>query len=105
MTEIYEQCVRQVDGSRGLGAFHQRKTPLKTMTLQSLRAIGFLAFGACAAKSATAATAATAAMAANVSISIKQPGVYGRVDVDQPIPQPVIVTQPPRAWQRQPIYL
>ena len=69
------------------------------MTLQSLRAIGFLAFGACAAKSATAA------MAANVSISIKQPGVYRRVDVDQPVPQPVIVTQPPRAWQRQPIYL
>ena len=53
-----------------------------------------------------------AALAANVSISIKQPGVYGRVDVGQPLtqigwvnPQPGIVTQPPRAWQRQPIYL
>ena len=105
-TELYEQCVRQAGGPHGLGALHERKTPLKTMTLQSLRAIGFLAFGVCAAKSAMAA------LAANVSISIKQLGVYGRVNVGQPLPQigwvnlqPAIVTQPPRAWQRQPIYL
>lgn len=76
---------------------------MKTMTLQSLRAIGILAISVCAAQSA---------MAANVSISINQPGVYGRVDIGQPVPQlawvnpqPVVVTQPPRGWQRQPIYL
>ena len=73
------------------------------MTLQSLRAIGLLAISV---------GAALPAMAANVSISINQPGVYGRVDIGQPIPQigwvnpqPVTVTQPPRGWQRQPIYL
>ena len=105
------------------------------MTLQSLHAIGFLAFwlsgflafwlsgflafwlsgfltfGVCAAKSAMAALMALmalmalVALVADVSININQPGVHKRVDVDQPIPQPVIVTQPPRAWQRQAIYL
>ena len=86
------------------------------MTLQSLRAIGFLAFwlsgfltfGVCAAKSAMAALMALVDLVdlvANVSININQPGVHKRVDVDQPIPQPVIVTQPPRASQRQPFCL
>lgn len=77
---------------------------MKTMTLQGLRAaIGILAIGACAAQSA---------MAQNVSISVNQPGVYGRVDIGAPVPQvgwvnpqPVIVTQGPPGWQRQPIYL
>ena len=77
---------------------------MTTRTLQGLRAaIGIIAIGACAAQSA---------MAANVSISINQPGVYGRVDIGEPVPQvgwinpqPVIVTQQPRGFQRQPIYL
>ena len=52
------------------------------------------------------------AMAANVSISINQPGVYGRVNVGEPIPQqawvyqePVLVAPQPSYVQRQPIYL
>lgn len=77
---------------------------MSTLTLQRLRAaIAVLAIGACGAPSA---------MAANVSISINQPGVYGRVDIGEPIPkvgwvnpQPLIVTQPPQGFQRQPIYL
>ena len=52
------------------------------------------------------------ALAQNVSISVNQPGVYGRVDINQPPPQvawvrpaPVIAQQPSSGYQRQPIYL
>ncbi len=47
-----------------------------------------------------------------VSISVNQPGVYGRVDIggySQPpmlvYPQPVVITQPPVVVERRPIYL
>ena len=46
-----------------------------------------------------------------VSISISQPGVYGRVDIGrfpQPVlvlPQPVVVAPPPVVVQREPVYL
>lgn len=57
------------------------------------------------------AAAAQSAMAQSVSIDIR-PGVYGRVNIGQPLPpvayvnaQPVIVQQAPVAIQRQPIYL
>ncbi len=59
-----------------------------------------------------AACAAQSAMAANVSISVNQPGVYGRVDIGAPVPQaawvspqPVVIRPAPVAVQRQPIYL
>jgi hypothetical protein len=52
------------------------------------------------------------AQAADISVSINQPGVYGRVLFGEPIPQgswvnpqPIIVTQPQYNWQREPIYL
>jgi hypothetical protein len=74
------------------------------MNVSSLRlAIGVVVLGACAAQSA---------MADNVSISINQPGVYGRVNIGEPVPQaawvnarPMVITQSPMAAQRQPIYL
>jgi hypothetical protein len=52
-------------------------------------------------------------LAQNVSISVNQPGVYGRVDIGQPPPQAAwvrpqpVVVQPSQygAAQRQPIYL
>lgn len=51
-------------------------------------------------------------LAQNVSISVTQPGVYGRVDIGQPVPQtawvnpnPVIIQQVSNGYQRQPIYL
>jgi hypothetical protein len=61
---------------------------------------------------ALSALAAQPAMAQNISLSINQPGVYGRVDIGEPVPQrawvnprPVIITQAPVAYERQPIYL
>ena len=74
------------------------------MNLSTLRlAIGVAVLGACAAQSAAAA---------DVSISINQPGVYGRVNIGEPVPQaawvnasPMVITQSPMAAQRQPIYL
>jgi hypothetical protein len=52
------------------------------------------------------------AQAASVSISVHQPGVYGRVTLGGPVPstawvapQPVVVTPPPVVVQREPIYL
>lgn len=54
---------------------------------------------------------AGAAMAADISVSIGQPGFYGRIDIGgAPQPQliyaqPVIVQRPVRYIQRQPIYL
>jgi hypothetical protein len=87
-----------------LQSFNHQGRTMNTMTPHGLRAaIAVIAIGACAAQSA---------MAANVSVSINQPGVYGRVDIGEPVPQaawvnpqPVIVTQGTPAWQRQPIYL
>lgn len=48
----------------------------------------------------------------SVSISVHQPGVYGRINIGPGLPppplvlpQPVIIAPPPVAVQRQPIYL
>jgi hypothetical protein len=56
--------------------------------------------------------AALPAMATSVSISVHQPGVYGRVTLGGPVPQvgwvapqPVIVTPAPVVVEREPIYL
>ena len=56
--------------------------------------------------------AAQSAVAQNISLSINQPGVYGRVDIGEPVPQrawinprPVIITKAPVVFERQPIYL
>ena len=61
---------------------------------------------------ALSALAAQSALAQNISLSINQPGVYGRVDIGEPVPQrawvnprPVIITQTPVVYERQPIYL
>jgi hypothetical protein len=47
-----------------------------------------------------------------VSVSVNQPGFYGRIDINQPpppvaliYPQPVIIQQAPVAVVQQPIYL
>ncbi len=64
-----------------------------------------------AASLASAATATHAATDIGVSIGINQPGIYGRVDIgNYPPPpvvyaQPVLVAPPPVVLQRQPIYL
>ncbi len=58
-------------------------------------------------------TAVAPALAADVgvSVSISQPGVYGRVDIGrfpQPqlvLAQPVIISRPVRVVQQQPVYL
>lgn len=64
------------------------------------------------AAAALFAVSAHSAMAQSVSIGVNQPGVYGRIDIGQPLPQaawvrpaPVIVQQPADRYQRQPIYL
>ncbi len=56
--------------------------------------------------------AALSAMAVNVSVSVHQPGVYGRIILGGPVPQagwvapqPVIVVPPPVVVAREPIYL
>ena len=61
---------------------------------------------------ALSALAAQSALAQNISLSINQLGVYGRIDIGEPVPQrawvnprPVIITQPPVVYERQPIYL
>ena len=66
-------------------------------------AIGVAALSACAAQSA---------LAQNISLSINQPGVYGRVNIGEPIPQrawvnqrPIVIRQTPVVYERQPIYL
>jgi hypothetical protein len=60
------------------------------------------------------AAAAVPAQATDVgvSVSVNQPGLYGRIDIGRvpspPVlvyPQPVIIAQPAVAVQRQPIYL
>ncbi len=61
---------------------------------------------------ALCASAAWPALAASVSISVHQPGVYGRVTLGGPVPQaawvapqPVLVAPPPVVVERTPIYL
>ena len=58
------------------------------------------------------ASAALPALATSVSISVHQPGVYGRVTVGEPVPQtawmapqPVVVVPSPVVVERAPIYL
>jgi hypothetical protein len=65
--------------------------------------IGMAALGAGAMQSA---------IAQNISLSINQPGVYGRVDIGEPVPQrawvnqrPIIIAPPQVVYDRQPIYL
>ena len=60
---------------------------------------------------AGAVGAAVAQPNVSISIGINQPGVYGRINIGElPRPalvyaEPVIIVQPPRTVQRQPIYL
>jgi hypothetical protein len=60
---------------------------------------------------AAAIGSAVAQPSVGVSISINQPGVYGRInigDIPRPalvLPQPVIISQPQVRIERQPIYL
>ena len=60
---------------------------------------------------AVAAAAPALATDVGVSISIAQPGVYGRIDIGRAPPPPVVYAQPmviapaPYAVQRHPIYL
>ena len=58
------------------------------------------------------ASAAQSAPAQNISRSINQPGIYGRVDIGEPVPQrawihprPIIIAPPQVVYERQPIYL
>ena len=66
-------------------------------------ALGFAVLGACALQPA---------LAQNISLSINQPGIYGRVNIGEPVPQrawvnprPIIIEQPQVFYERQPIYL
>jgi len=59
-----------------------------------------------------AAQGAAFAADVGVSVSVSQPGFYGRIDINQPppptaliFPQPVIIQQPPVRVVQQPIYL
>jgi hypothetical protein len=58
------------------------------------------------------ALGAQSALAQNISLSINQPGVYGRVNIGEPVPQrawvnqrPVVIRPAPVVYERQPIYL
>jgi len=57
------------------------------------------------------ATAAQAQTNVGVSVSVVQPGVYGRIDIGNAPPPPVVVAQPviitrqPVMVQQQPLYL
>ena len=73
------------------------------MTIAKLpAALGFAVLGVCAIP----------AMAQNISLSINQPGIYGRVNIGEPVPQrawvnprPIVIEQPRVVYERQPIYL
>jgi hypothetical protein len=60
---------------------------------------------------AFAASAASAQTSVGVSVSVQQPGVYGRIDIGNMPPPPVIYTRPviyapmPVVVQQQPVYL
>ena len=85
----FERCIMTIATSR---------------SLQGVRiAIGMAVLSACVLQSATAA---------NVLIAVNQPGVYGRVNISEPLPavawvnpQPVIYAPAQYNVQRQPIYL
>ena len=68
-------------------------------------------FIAALALGGAALTPALAATSVGVSLSVVQPGVYGRIDIGsfpQPAvvyPQPVIYAPPPVAVVQQPVYL
>jgi hypothetical protein len=70
-----------------------------------MKALLIAAIAACAVGSALAQTQV------GVSVSVNQPGVYGRInigDVPRPalvLPQPVIISQPRVVVQRDPVYL
>lgn len=65
------------------------------------------------ALTACALSPAMAAPNVGVSISVNQPGMYGRIDIGNDrygppqlvYPQPVIIAQPPVVYERRPIYL
>jgi hypothetical protein len=73
------------------------------------RILGMAALGA--AVSLYAGSTALAQTNVGVSISVQQPGVYGRIDIGNypnvqvVYPQPVVIVPGPVAVQRQPIYL
>ncbi|MFZ4550266.1 MAG: hypothetical protein ACOYNB_00450 [Aquabacterium sp.] len=78
----------------------------------SLSAASFLTRMGLALAAATTLMAGTAQATTNVgvSVSVNQPGFYGRVDIGdtQPVlvyPQPVIIRQQPYGMQQRPIYL
>ena len=65
-----------------------------------------------AATAAFVATAPASAADVGVSVSVNQPGLYGRIDIGHvpvaPVlvyPQPTVIVQTPVAVQRQPIYM
>ncbi|CAN5140190.1 hypothetical protein BH11PSE9_BH11PSE9_10260 [soil metagenome] len=70
-----------------------------------IKSLAALALAACAISPAFAQPGV------GISIGINQPGVYGRINIgDVPQPalvyaQPVVITPPPVAVQRRPIYL
>lgn len=75
-------------------------------TISRFITISAVAFGLCATLSQTAQAQV------GVSLSINQPGVYGRVNIGEPLPQyayvysaPTIYSQPAYSYQREPIYL
>lgn len=74
-----------------------------------LKGLGIAALAAMV--SLYAGTQALAQSSVGVSVSIQQPGVYGRVDIGNypsaPLvyPQPVVIRPTPIAIHRQPIYL
>lgn len=65
------------------------------------------------AASALSAIPAFAGTNVGVSVSVNQPGVYGRIDIGAVppppavlvYPQPVVISQPPVVVERRPIYL
>jgi hypothetical protein len=73
--------------------------------MKNIHRLGLLAAG-------LLATAAASAADVGVSVSVNQPGFYGRVDINQPPPpsalifaQPLIIQQPAVTVRQQPIYL
>lgn len=71
----------------------------------------FAAIATVIALGAAACAPASAGTSVGVSVSVVQPGVYGRIDIGsfpQPAvvyPQPVIIAQPRVAVVQQPVYL
>jgi hypothetical protein len=79
---------------------------MTTIHRSGLLAAGLVAFAALAASTGAAAADV------GVSVSVNQPGFFGRIDINQPPPapaliyaQPVLIAPPPVHVVRQPIYL